>query len=53
LTGHALADAAGCEYVLSAKADVAAPFKGVRDGDELLLGKVVLKVGAAWRMRPS
>src|SRR6516225_7027549 len=34
-TGRALADAAGAEYVLSAKADLAIPFKGVEDGDEI------------------
>ena len=39
-SGPALADAAGAEYVLFAKADVALPFKGVRDGEELPLGNV-------------
>lgn len=43
-TGRALADAAGAEYVLSAKADVDLPFKGVKDGDELVLGNVVTKI---------
>jgi hydroxyacylglutathione hydrolase len=43
-TGRALADAAGAEYVLWAKADIAVPFKGVEDGDEIALGNVVLKV---------
>ncbi|MEM5364744.1 MBL fold metallo-hydrolase [Paraburkholderia azotifigens] len=43
-TGRALADAAGAEYVLSAKADLAIPFKGVEDGDEIPLGNVVLRV---------
>ena len=42
--GRALAEAAGAEYVLSANADAAFPFKGVRDGDELELGNVVVKV---------
>lgn len=42
-TGRALADAAGAEYVLSEKADVAVPFKGIGDGGELELGNVVLK----------
>lgn len=43
-TGRALADAAGAEYVLSAKADVNLPFKDVKDGDELVLGNVVIKI---------
>jgi glyoxylase-like metal-dependent hydrolase (beta-lactamase superfamily II) len=43
-TGRALADAAGCEYVLSAQANIAVPFMGVEDGDEIPLGNVVLKV---------
>jgi glyoxylase-like metal-dependent hydrolase (beta-lactamase superfamily II) len=42
--GRALAEAAGAEYVLSEKANVSLPFKAVRDGDELELGNVVLKV---------
>lgn len=43
-TGRALADATNAEYVLSDKADVAIPFRGARDGDEVLLGNVVIKV---------
>lgn len=43
-TGPALADAAGAAYVLSAKADVVLPFKGVEDGDEIRVGNVVIKV---------
>lgn len=43
-TGRALAEAAGAEYVLSTCADVAIPFKGVDDGDEIPLGNVVIKV---------
>jgi glyoxylase-like metal-dependent hydrolase (beta-lactamase superfamily II) len=43
-TGRALADAAGGEYVLSEKADVALPFKGVHDGGDIELGNVVIKV---------
>ncbi|KUY88304.1 MULTISPECIES: MBL fold metallo-hydrolase [unclassified Burkholderia] len=43
-TGQALADAAGADYVLSANADVVLPFKGVRDGDEIRVGNVVIKV---------
>jgi glyoxylase-like metal-dependent hydrolase (beta-lactamase superfamily II) len=43
-TGRALADAAGAEYILSKKADVAIPFKGVHDGDEIQLGNVGMKV---------
>lgn len=42
--GRALADATGAEYVLSEKANVGLPFKAVRDGNELELGNVVLKV---------
>ncbi|MPV65235.1 MBL fold metallo-hydrolase [Burkholderia sp. BE17] len=43
-TGRALADAAGADYVLSAKADIAVPFKGVEDDDEIQLGNVALNV---------
>jgi glyoxylase-like metal-dependent hydrolase (beta-lactamase superfamily II) len=43
-TGRALADAADAQYILSANADVAILFEGVRDGDELPLGNVVAKV---------
>lgn len=43
-TGRALADAAGAEYVLSERADVAIPFKSVTDGDELALGNVTIKI---------
>lgn len=39
--GRALAEAAGAAYVLSTKADVAFPFKGVRDEEVLPLGNVV------------
>lgn len=42
--GRALAQAADAEYVLSAKADVSFPFKGVRDGDVLPLGNVTATV---------
>jgi glyoxylase-like metal-dependent hydrolase (beta-lactamase superfamily II) len=42
--GPALADAAGAQYVLSAKADVTIPFKAVSDGEEIQLGNVVIKV---------
>jgi hydroxyacylglutathione hydrolase len=38
--GRALADAAGAAYVLSAETDVSFPYKGVRDGEVLLLGNV-------------
>lgn len=38
--GRVLAEAAGAEYVLSAKADVSFPFKRVLDGDVLPLGNV-------------
>ena len=43
-TGRALADAADAWYVLSANADVAIPFEGVRDGQEIELGNVRIKV---------
>ncbi len=42
--GRALAEAAGAVYVLSAAADVAFPFKGMRDGDVLPLGNVTATV---------
>lgn len=42
--GLALAQAAGAEYVLSARADVSVPFKAVQDGDLLPLGNVVAQV---------
>jgi glyoxylase-like metal-dependent hydrolase (beta-lactamase superfamily II) len=43
-TGRALAEAAGVEYALSAKADVSFPYRGVRDGDVLPLGNVSVTV---------
>jgi glyoxylase-like metal-dependent hydrolase (beta-lactamase superfamily II) len=42
--GRELAAAAGAEYVLSAVADVSFPFKGVRDGEVLPIGNVVVAV---------
>jgi len=42
--GRALAAAAGAEYVLSADAKVAFPFRGVRDSEPLELGNVLLTV---------
>lgn len=42
--GRALAEAAGAAYVLSAQADVAFPFKSVRDGEVLPLGNVTATV---------
>jgi len=42
--GRALAAAAGAEYVLFADAKVAFPFRGVRDGELLELGNVVITV---------
>lgn len=39
-----LAEAVGAEYVLSAHANVAFPFKAVRDDDELALGNVTMRV---------
>jgi glyoxylase-like metal-dependent hydrolase (beta-lactamase superfamily II) len=43
-SGRELAALTGAEYVLAENADVAFPFKGVRDGDELPLGNVSAKV---------
>ena len=43
-SGPQLTAMAGGEYVLSANADVAIPFKAVRDGDVLTLGNVVAEV---------
>ncbi len=42
--GLALASAAGAEYVLHASADVAFPFRGVKDGECLPFGNVVADV---------
>lgn len=42
--GRDLAEATGAEYVLSAKADVSYPFKGVEDGEVLPLGNVTATV---------
>ena len=42
--GRRLADEAGAEYVLFAKANATFPFRGVRDGDVLELGNVSIKV---------
>jgi glyoxylase-like metal-dependent hydrolase (beta-lactamase superfamily II) len=42
--GRALAETAGAQYVLSSKADVSFPFKGVREGDVLPLGNVTATV---------
>jgi len=43
-SGRALAEAAGADYVLAEGADVAFPFKAVRDGDVLPLGNVTATV---------
>ncbi|MBS0232367.1 MAG: MBL fold metallo-hydrolase [Proteobacteria bacterium] len=43
-TGRALAKVADADYILSADADVGVRFKAARDGDELALGNVVIKV---------
>lgn len=43
-TGRALADAAGAEYVMSERADLNLPFTPVRDGDEIPLGNVTVKI---------
>ena len=42
--GRALAEAADAEYVVSAEAQVAFPFKGVREGEVLELGNVTATV---------
>lgn len=42
--GRALAEAAGAEYVLFAEASANFPFRGVRDGDVLELGNVLITV---------
>jgi hydroxyacylglutathione hydrolase len=42
--GRALARAAGADYVLHASAEVAFPFRGVKDGEILPLGNVVVDV---------
>lgn len=43
-TGISLAAASGAEYVLFHRADVALPFRGVRDGELLELGNVAIEV---------
>lgn len=43
-TGRALAEAAGCPYLLHADTPAAFPFRGVADGEELPLGNVTLRV---------
>jgi glyoxylase-like metal-dependent hydrolase (beta-lactamase superfamily II) len=43
-SGRALAAAAGADYVLSADADAAFTFRGVRDGETIELGNVVVEV---------
>src|ERR1700740_1319768 len=43
-SGRELAAVANAEYVLFAGADVKFPFRGVRDGEELELGNVVVTV---------
>jgi len=42
--GARLAESTGAQYVLSAKADIAGSFMGVKDGDVLPLGNVVATV---------
>jgi hydroxyacylglutathione hydrolase len=42
--GRELARLTGAEYVLAERADVAFPFKAVRDGDELPLGNVTARI---------
>jgi glyoxylase-like metal-dependent hydrolase (beta-lactamase superfamily II) len=43
-SGRALAEATGADYVLFEGAKVTFPFRGVRDGEELELGNVAIKV---------
>jgi glyoxylase-like metal-dependent hydrolase (beta-lactamase superfamily II) len=42
--GRELAEAAGADYALFAEANAAFPFRGVRDGEALELGNVVIEV---------
>ncbi|MFZ2158239.1 MAG: MBL fold metallo-hydrolase [Bradyrhizobium sp.] len=42
--GRQLAEAAGAEYVLGARAEVSFPFRAARDGEVLSLGNVAAKV---------
>jgi hydroxyacylglutathione hydrolase len=42
--GRRLAEACAADYVLSASADVAFPYRSVRDGDVLSLGNVVVRI---------
>ncbi len=42
--GRALAKATGARYVLSDRADVAFPFMSVADGDEIVMGNVVVSL---------
>jgi len=42
-TWPGLTAASGARYVLGSKADVAVPFKGVEDGEEIQFGNVVIK----------
>ncbi len=41
---RSLAGAVGADYVLSAHADVSFPFKAVRDGEELVVGNVTVRI---------
>ena len=43
-SGRALAEASGADYVLFEGAKVTFPFRGARDGEELELGNVTIKV---------
>lgn len=42
-TWPGLTAASGAKYILGSKADVAIPYKGVEDGEEIQLGNVVIK----------
>lgn len=42
--GRALAEATGAKYLLSERADVDLPFTPVGDGDEIVMGNVVVKI---------
>ena len=45
VSGHReLADRAGAEIVIGAKAGATFPHRGVRDGDEITIGKIVLRI---------
>ena len=52
-SGRDLARATGADYVLFADAQVAFPFRGVRDGEILALGNVAIEILHSLGHRPS